>query len=199
MERRISVFFPLLLIAAGLIGIMIQFGTIQSSSLWALVYIWPLFLIAAGLGLILRGYWKYLTVVFDILVVGGAFLAVLFAPQLGWNRAPDYVITGNGISIGSSEHGSGKIITQSRQIPEFTKIRISYPAQVTVSQGGTESLTIEADDNVAGEIRTQVVDGELDINQVHNHQFIISPTRSPKITIVVKDLTELDFSPRAVS
>ena len=193
MERRISLFFPLLLIAAGVIWIMIQLRMVQPSNLWALVYLWPLLLIAAGLGLILRGYWKFFTLLADILVIGGAFLAVYFAPQLGWTHAPDYVINGNGFFISPAERGSGKIITQTRNVQDFTKIRLSYPAQVFISQGETESLTIEADDNVAAAIRTQVVNGVLDISNLHDHLMTISPTQTPKITIVVKNLAELDF------
>ena len=173
--------------------IMIQMKTIPPSSLWALIYLWPFFLIAAGLGLILRSYWKYFPLVFDFLVVGGALLAVLLAPQLGWAHAPDYVITGNGFFIGPGERGSGKIIIETREVPDFTKMRLSYPAQVIISQGEPESLSIEADDNVAADIRTQVVNGVLEITPIHDHLLTISPTRPPKITIVVKDLTELDF------
>jgi hypothetical protein len=193
MERRISLFFPLVLIAAGFIWIIIQIKIVQPTSLWALVYLWPFLLIAAGLGLILRAYWKYFTVVMDFLIVGGAFLAVLFAPQLGWTHAPEYIINGNSFIVGPGERGSGKIVTETRKVQDFTKIRLSYPAQVIISQGGAELLTIEADDNVAAAIRTQVVDGVLEINNLHDHFWTISPTRPPRITIVVKDLAELDF------
>jgi hypothetical protein len=193
MERRISLFFPLALIAAGILWIMIQIKLVQPSNLWALVYLWPFFLIAVGLGLILRSFWKYSSLLMDFVVVGGAFLAVFFAPQLGWTHAPDYVFNGNGFFAGPSERGSGKIISEIREVKDFTKIQISYPAQVVISQGEAESLTIEADDNVAAVIHTEVVNGVLEIDNLHGHLLIISPTRPPKITIVVKDLAELDF------
>ncbi len=193
MERRISLFFPLALVAAGILWIMIQIKLIQSSNLWALIYLWPFFLIAVGLGLILRSFWKYSSLLMDVVVVGGAFLAVIFAPQLGWTRAPDYVFNGNSFFVGPSERGSGKIVTEVREVQDFTKIHLSYPAQVVISQGEAESLTIEADDNVAAAIHTGVVNGVLEINNLHDHLLIISPTRPPKITIVVKDLAEFDF------
>ncbi len=88
MQRRISLFFPLALIAAGLLWIMVQMNVIQPSNFWALAYLWPFLLIVAGLGLILRSFWKYSTIIIDLLVVGGAFLAVVFAPQFGWTHAP---------------------------------------------------------------------------------------------------------------
>jgi hypothetical protein len=193
MQRRISLFFPLALVAVGLLWILIQIGRVQSSNLWALVYLWPFLLIAGGLGLILRSFWKYATPVMDLLVVGGAFLAVFFAPQLGWTHAPGYMISGNGLFVGAGERGSGKIIHEAREVQDFTKIRVSYPAQVIITQGETQSLAIEADDNVAAEIRTRVVNGTLEIDNGHGYLWPISPSRSPKITIVVKDLTDVEF------
>ena len=50
MQQKRSLFGPLLLIAAGVIWLLIRAGTIPSSNLWALTYIWPFLLIAAGIG-----------------------------------------------------------------------------------------------------------------------------------------------------
>src|SRR5512138_1474501 len=86
MEHRRSLFGPLLLIAAGVIWLLVKAGTIPAANLWALTYIWPFLLIAAGLGIILRPYLKYISIVLDVLIIGGAVLAVLFAPQLGWTN-----------------------------------------------------------------------------------------------------------------
>jgi len=193
MERRISLFFPLVLISAGLLWILIQMQIIQPSNLWALVYLWPFLLIAAGLGMILRPYRKYSSLLMDVLVIGGAFMAVLFAPQLGWTHATEYTINGSGFFVGLGERGSGKLVTESRDVHDFRSIRLSFPAQVIINQGETESLTIQAEDNVAAEIDSQVVDGVLEINNLNGSHFPISPTKPVKITIVVKDLSELDF------
>ncbi len=138
MERRISLFFPLVLISAGLLWILIRMQIIQPSNLWVLVYLWPFLLIAAGLGMIMHSYWKYSRPVMDVLVVGGAFLAVLFAPQLGWAHAPEYTINGSGFFVGLGERGSGKLVTESRDVHGFSSIRLSFPAQVIINQGETE-------------------------------------------------------------
>jgi Putative auto-transporter adhesin, head GIN domain len=193
MERRISIFFPLVLISAGLLWILIQMQIIQPSNLWALVYLWPFLLIAAGLGLIFRSYWKYSRLLMDVLVVGGAFTAVLFAPQLGLTHAPVYTFNGSGYFVGLGGRGSGKLVTENRDVHDFRSIRLSFPAQVFINQGETESLTIQAEDNVAPEIGSRVVDGVLEIDNLNGSHFPISPTKPVKITIVVKDLSELDF------
>jgi hypothetical protein len=193
MERKISLFFPLFLISAGVVWILIQMQIIQPGNLWALAYLWPFLLIGAGLSLILRSYWKYMPLVIDILVIGGAFVAILNAPRLGWTHAPDYLFTGNGFIPGSSERGSGKIINESRDVHDYQSIRISYPAQYVITQGGTELLNIQADDNAAAEISTKVVNGVLVIDLINGHHIPVSPTKPVIITITVKDLSEVDF------
>lgn len=193
MERRISLFWPLALIAAGALWILIEMGIVPSSNLWALVYLWPFLLIAAGLGLILRSYWKYSGLLMDMLVISGAFLAVFFAPRLGWTHVPDYMIGGDIFFVGPSERGSGNIITEDRNVQDFNAIQLSYPGQVVIRQGTVESLNIQAEDNVVADIRTQVVNGILGIEAVRDGHLRVVPTKPVKITIVVKDLAELDF------
>ena len=84
MERKRSLFGPLLLIAAGIVWLLVKSGTIPTANLWALTHIWPFLLIAAGVGLLLRPYWSYISIVLDVVIIGGAVLAILYAPQLGW-------------------------------------------------------------------------------------------------------------------
>ena len=86
MEHRRSLFGPLLLIAAGVVWLLVKSGTIPAENLWALTHIWPFLLIAAGLGIILRSYCRYTSIVLDVLIIGGAILAILYAPQLGWTN-----------------------------------------------------------------------------------------------------------------
>src|SRR5512138_95507 len=96
MERKRSLFWPLFLIAAGVVWLLVKSGNIPSANLWALAYIWPFVLIAAGVALILRAYWRYATILLDVVIIGGALLAILYAPQLGWTTAPFFMFHGDG-------------------------------------------------------------------------------------------------------
>ncbi|RPJ25391.1 MAG: hypothetical protein EHM33_14675, partial [Chloroflexi bacterium] len=84
MQQKRSLFWPLFLIAAGVIWLLIKSGTIPSANLWALTHIWPFVLIAAGVGIILRSFWKYSSILMDVVIIAGAVLAIVYAPQLGW-------------------------------------------------------------------------------------------------------------------
>src|SRR3970040_3090556 len=88
MNGNRSLFFPMMLIGAGILWLLVNLGYIPSSNLWALAHIWPIFLIGAGLGLILRQYWSEAGIVVSTLVVLGTVLAVVYAPQIGWTEMP---------------------------------------------------------------------------------------------------------------
>jgi putative autotransporter adhesin-like protein len=191
MERRLTLFWPLVLIAAGVLWILIDLGRIPASNLWALAILWPFLLIAAGLGLIVRPYWRYAGVLFSALVVVGLFLAVLFAAQFGWNHVPDRVFDSGLFFAGPSARGSGNVVTQSRTVRDFSAVHVAYPAHVLIRQGPAETLTIEAEDNVAAAIQTRVANHTLVIDNVRDHNVV--PSRPINITITVKDLTELNF------
>ena len=195
MEPRRSLFGPLLLISVGVVWLLVKSGTIPSANLWALTHIWPFLLIAAGLGIILRSYWKYTSLVLDVLIIGGALLAILYAPQLGWANPSIMTMFNNGEPFsGPGERGSGNVVSQTREVNGFDAVSISYPAEVLIKQGNAESLKIEAEDNLLPNLKTQVKNGTLEIFYKRENGKHVNPTKSVKITIVVKDLNNVDFT-----
>lgn len=193
MDRRLHLFWPLFLIAAGVLWILIELGTIPAANLWALSYVWPLLLVGAGVSLILRPYWPYASPLISALVIAILFLSVLFAAQIGWNRVPSLGLS-NGSFFGiGTERGSGHVITQSRDVKGFTAVNLAYPASVVIRQGTSESLTIEADDNIVAILRTEVVGGVLQIDNRRDHNVYINPTRPVKITITTRELRDVSF------
>jgi hypothetical protein len=196
MKQNRSLFGPLLLIAAGVIWLLVQSGTIPSGNLWALTHIWPFLLVAAGVGIILKPYWQYTSLVLDVLIIGGAILAILFAPQLGW-ASPSMLsmITNDGeLVIGPSERGSGNVVSETREVSGFRALEINYPAEVFVRQGNQESLEIEAEDNLMPGLKTEVNNGVLRIFYKAEKGKHVNPTRVVKITIVAKDLADVEFN-----
>lgn len=195
MQQSKSLFWPLALIATGVVWLLVASGTIPSENLWALTHIWPFLLIAAGLGIILGSYWKHTSIVLDVLLIGGAVLAILYAPQLGWSGPPMFVFGRDGdMFIGPGERGSGNVISQTREVSSFDSVRLEYPAQVLIKQGESESVKIEAEDNLLPNLKTQVRDGRLEIFYKRENGKHVNPTKTVKITILVKDLTDVEFS-----
>jgi hypothetical protein len=196
MENRRSIFGPLLLIAAGSIWLLVKSGNIPSANLWALTHIWPFLLIAAGVGIILRPYWRFTGVLLDIIIVGGLVAAILYAPRFGWARPSMGFITwdGDGAYFGPAEPGSGVIKSQTREVSDFHAIEIDYPAQIVISQGKAVSVKVEAEDNLLPGLMTQVNNGTLNIYYKSDNGKHVNPTKAVKITIVVKELDDVNFS-----
>ena len=196
MNEHRSLFWPLTLIAAGVLWLMISMGQVPTENLWALTHIWPYVLIALGVGLILRGLWRPLGQAVTVLVVIGAVGAVILAPQLGWNNGPainDWNF-GDGFSMGA-ERGSGVIKSETRNVSGFDSLELDYPAEVTIKQGATESLTIEADENLLPQLVSEVRSGALHIeNGERDFNKRVRPSQTVRITITVKNLREVDFS-----
>lgn len=194
MEQKRSIFGPLLLIAIGAIWLLTKSGNIPSANLWALTHIWPFLLIAAGVGLILRPYWSYATIVMDVLIVGGLVLAIGYAPQLGWdNPSITGVFSDGNFQVGPGERGSGNIVTETRTVTAFQAIEVDYPAQVFITQGASESVKLEADDDFLPGLQTVVRGNRLEISYKAGSGKRINPTKPVKIIIVVKDLQTVNF------
>jgi hypothetical protein len=189
--RERTIFFPLALIAAGGIWLLINMGQLPVENLWALARIWPFLLIAAGLSLLIRAWWAPARILIAVLMIAAIVLAILFAPQLGWNT-PQWNF---GFTVGGGLAGSGKIVTETRPIGAFNAIDLSYPAEVLVQQAASESLSLTADDNLLPQLGTSVRQGTLLIeNTQREWNRRVNPTKAVQIVITVKNLQDIDFS-----
>ena len=60
--------------------------------------------------------------------------------------------------------GSGKKITETRDLPSFHSINFRGNGKVVLSQGEHQEVTVRADDNIIDKLRTEVSDGRLVIS-----------------------------------
>lgn len=91
--------------------------------------------------------------------------------------------------------GSGKIITEPRTVSNFHQVTLAGVGDLNITEGDTESLTIEADDNLIPLIETRVENGELVIGIDRNRGNIsMNPTRPIKYTLSVKNLDAITVS-----
>jgi hypothetical protein len=82
------------------------------------------------------------------------------------------------------ERGSGNVITETRTVSGFDEIVLSGSGEVVVDINGTESLTIEAEDNIMPLVMTEVHDGRLELSTKSS----ISPTVTVIYTISAAEL-----------
>jgi hypothetical protein len=100
-----------------------------------------------------------------------------------------FLITGCGISY---IRGSGNVITEEREVSGFDSVDMSGFGEIFITQGDTESLTIETDDNLMQYIKSEVRGNTLYLEFEEN----TIPNPSSKITfrLNVVDLAALDLA-----
>ncbi len=86
----------------------------------------------------------------------------------------------------------GAIETQTRQVSGFDRVDISTFGEFIITQGDTESLSIEGPADYLRYLVTEVNNGTLTISQ--RRGLLSSPNRKVTFTLTVRDLTSLSMS-----
>lgn len=189
--KRASIFWPLVLIAAGILALLISTNSIPVSNMFALFHILPYLLVALGVGLLLRTRWKGAGMIASGVAVMGALAAVVFAPLLGWSTIPAW---GFETGVDGAVGGSGKITTVTREVSGFSRITLRYPAKVVIVQGEAEGVTLVGDDNLIPQLSAKVSDETLTIQtDERDWSKRVRPSRAVEITITVSSLKDVAF------
>ncbi len=94
------------------------------------------------------------------------------------------------ISPHETIYGSGNVVTEERDIGEFTGLKVSSGIDVVIRQGKEISLELEADDNLHEVIITEVDGNTLKIYTRKN----IRKARSKKVFLVYENLNTIRMS-----
>ena len=88
--------------------------------------------------------------------------------------------------------GSGQVRPEARQVSGFTGIELSGEGEVIIEQGGSESLTVEADDNVLPVLTSEVRDSVL---RLRTKRRTTVRTRNPiRYRVTLQNLTSIALS-----
>jgi hypothetical protein len=110
----------------------------------------------------------------SILLIGNLLLSACIIPFVGVTR------------------GSGNVISESREVSDFEKIILNGMGNITLTQGETESLKIEAEDNILSEIESDVSGSTLTLGFTESSwRKNIIPTEPVNYTLTVKDLSAI--------
>jgi hypothetical protein len=99
------------------------------------------------------------------------------------------VIDLNGCSA-KKVKGSGNVVTEARQLPDFNRIHLKGSGKVILTGGEKAALEIKTDDNILPIIKTEVSDGKLVISHKNYN---------PRPTILHYFITATDLKGVAVS
>ena len=96
------------------------------------------------------------------------------------------------VNLGNNRvRGSGKVITEERQVSGFDKVEINGAGELYIEQGETEALTVEADDNLMEYITTEVHGDTLELSLKPNFNLMFSSKIVYRLT--VKELRDVSI------
>jgi hypothetical protein len=84
--------------------------------------------------------------------------------------------------------GSGRVVTEMREVSGFDEIVLRGFGDVVVEVTGSESLSIEAEDNIMPFLTTEVVSGRLELGSGQDGERSLSPTRDVTFSITAAEL-----------
>lgn len=102
------------------------------------------------------------------------------------------LLTACGLSV---VQGSGNIQTEARPVSGFDRVMFAGNGELVITQGDTESLTVEADDNLLPLIKTEVKNGELFIGfDKEDWDTFYRPSQPIRFNLALDDLSALTLS-----
>jgi hypothetical protein len=184
------------MVGVGVAACLAYLGWLPSGNLERLVNLWPLLLIAAGVGILFRDRSPWLGLTLGLVIVAGIFIVGFAGAQLGLASGASWFPDIGHIQFGDEAHqnitGSGKLVTENRPVSGVNRVELAVHANLEIQQGSNESLSVTGDDNILPVLLTDVSGGRLTIR--YKPQFNVR-IRSPlKILLTVKDLRELRLS-----
>lgn len=94
------------------------------------------------------------------------------------------------IYYGVGEKGNGNVVKEDRKVDSFHQVKVSGAFEVYVTQGSSEALTVEADENLMEMIKTKVVGGMLKIYTEGS----IRKSTALRIYLTIRDLDFVGIS-----
>lgn len=91
--------------------------------------------------------------------------------------------------------GSGEVVTETRIISDFSKLQLDGVGQLIITQGSSESLEIQAEDNILEQLTSEVQGDTLVLGfEEGSWRSQIIPTKTIIFTLSVVDLTEITLN-----
>lgn len=85
--------------------------------------------------------------------------------------------------------GSGNLKTETRQVSNIERVALEQKGDLTIIQGSTESLKVEADDNLLPYIETKMIGRELKLKIKDTYD--VSGSSTIRYTLTVKNLDRI--------
>ena len=89
--------------------------------------------------------------------------------------------------------GNGKVVKEERNLSGFHEIAVKNAIKLVITQGNTEKVVVETDENIQPYLVTEVVNGSLNIGMKGN----INQVNTLNVYVTAKELSSLESSSAA--
>ena len=103
---------------------------------------------------------------------------------------PLFLLTGCVVNIQDSITGNGNVVRQTRDLPEFTGIKVSSGIDVILTQGTPQRIEVEADENLQEWILTDVTGNVLNVHTDKS----IRLAKTKKVYVTCANLDQIEIS-----
>jgi hypothetical protein len=192
-HRHEDLFWPVIFIGVGAIGLLLAYNVLQSYRLALLVNFWPLLLVALGIHLIFRrsawvgGLLAAVLVAFAILF-GMSTIGANLPDFSGWFTMPGIIQIGD-VPIRERVTGNNELASEVRAVSDYDKVIVRGTGALEIVQDGKEALEISADSNLLPYITAEVSGKTLVISVKPGVS--INPRQPISYRLSVDDLTKV--------
>ena len=186
---------PIILAGIGLVAGLMILDLMTFSQLLALLGLWPLLLIFAGIQLIVGRRIPWIGALLALTLIAVALTMTFAGDRLGFQlRAPVFFVDSWNGSFGLQERvrGSGDASERSYEVGNFNRVSLSLPGRLEIVQADRETLTILADANLHEYIDVKVSGNQLVIDSKRGYS--LDPTRTIIYKLSVKNLKAISVS-----
>lgn len=155
-----SLFWPVVLIAAGVLWLLSNLGVMTAENWSVLVRLWPILLIAAGLDMIVGRFSALLGSLIGVAAVGLMVVLAIVGPSLGWAGETNLfgmpLVLGRDVEV---QHESFAVPLDNAESADVV-LDLSFPqASIHALDGGSDNL-VEADIDYIGDLTFDVSGGQ---------------------------------------
>lgn len=91
--------------------------------------------------------------------------------------------------------GTGEVISETRDVSGFNQVRLNGAGRLIITQGSSESLEIQAEDNIINELTSEVSDNTLILGlEERPWRKQLIPTKVIIYNLTVTDLSDITFN-----
>jgi hypothetical protein len=189
--HRHSLFGPILLTGIGIVAVMAVWEIIPLAQVLALLNLWPLLLIAAGIQIIAGRHQVWVGALLGLLMAGVLIGGAFYGPQWGLRGYPVWFMVdfSDGVVVQETITGNGDPGEQTFAVSDFDQVRLEGVGKLVIRVGERESLTVRADSNLLPYLIANVRGNELTIGVKRGYNLI--PQDGIEYALTVTDLSAL--------